>query len=242
MSSRWEASFAVSEAQQFDITQGVASATITIDAGTEYNNLQELLDFIDDELDTQTGNTWRVELLDTSERVRISTTGGNFDWDWTGGAVTSLEVRNRLGYAADAVGQASPWTAGSAPDDVMWLTDPPQQGVELVAWEASAQSQAARTIDGTHDASSVSGARLLRKSVVVNLRRESGAWTEITDWFDFLAVIGDGRRFTIWPDDTDEDDFYDMYFAGPEEVDLVKRFDRSATYWRSTIAVNAIEA
>jgi len=171
---------------------------------------------------------------------------GDTTWTWVNddGEAYGTTLGDLLGYSTYVVQvQGSPYTGALAmADGLLFLSDAPQQGVELVGWDMSRQSQAVRTIDGTHDASSVAGAKMRRRSLVVNLRRNgAGAWDEVTNWFDFLAVIGDGREFTVWPDITDPDDYYRGYFAGPEQIDLVKRFERSALYWRSTLSVNAIE-
>ena len=236
--SRWESSFIVAATQRFDITQGIASAQVDIVAGTEYDSVQALLADIEAQLETDTGNAWTLSTIDNTERVRIATTGGSFTWDWTGGAVTSTEVRDLLGYAADASAQASPWAATSAPDYTIWLSERPQSGTQSGGFNLSRQSQSARTIDGTHDASAVYGGLKRQRSVVVNLARDgAGAWDEITDWHTFLAWIGDGRLFTVW-DDVSAPVPVAMYFAGPEEIEVRKRFDRGVTYWRSTIAGN----
>jgi len=242
MSSRWESSFIVENAQQFDITQGGGPFPVTIAAGEEFDSLQDLLANIELRAQIATGNPWTLSVTDSTERVRIATTGGPFSWDWTGGAVVSTEVRDLLGYAADAAAQPSPWDASSAPDYTIWLAERPQVGTQPDGYSLTHQAQSARTIDGTHDASSVYGAQVQRRTVVVNLRRDgAGAWDEITDWHTFLADIGDGRLFTIWPDVDEPGGEFPMYFAGPEVMPVTKRFERSATYWRTTITGNGVD-
>lgn len=234
---RFQASFVVSQAHTMYAWQPSGAPkppiVVTIAAGTIYANVDALCADIQSQLEASEPGDWTVSVpADGTGKVRITAAGGSIDWTWTTGTV--VEVRNLLGYGADAANETSPWVAANAHDYGLYPVESLQQGTQDEGYRAQPQTIGSVTLAGYSDANHTQGSRIRTRDLVINLQRTSGgAWTELDKYWAFLADIADGRQFTVYPDEADLATHYHLHFVGPDEIPLKQRWERIWRYFQA---------
>ena len=236
MSAVFQHQIVVANLNRVAVTIATVTETFAVTAGTVYDTVNDLLTAFNAWMDLTFGAgraNW------TTAHTLFLDVGATNTVEWLTGAP---EVMAALGFAADVTDTAT----GSNPPSQLVLADTPQSGDRDYAFKSKAMTHGALTTGGVHLASHVYGSTTMEREIVANLKRESnGDWSEIENWFDFLTAVADGRQFTIWPEDTDAEEYtpqgpsLDLRMIGPDVVPLTRRYPGEWTHFRARI--NCIE-
>jgi len=228
---RLQTSLVIANETIITVTQGGPPHNIaTIAANTEFDTIDDLLQYLEDDLVAWAGpGTWTLVISNTTGKVSIWTSAGNFDWSWDADA----EVRDWLGYTGNVVGQASPWAATNQHEGGFYPVDQIQRGTELMGLRVNTHTIAAQSLDGSHDSVAANQAAQKVRSLTLNIERESaGTWLEIIRYRAFLDLVRDRRKFTVWPDSDDTATSYTYQFMGPNRIPYRQRIPRSYRYFQ----------
>lgn len=207
-------------------TGGVAY-NIVIAAGTSYDNTDALCDDMEAQLLAAGAGVWVIASSDTGYTTSITSPGANFDWTWDSDA----EVRDWLGFSGNVVNQASPWS-GSRGQGILYPVNYIVMGVETQATRRRAHAFGSQAVDGSHDSAAVVMGLPKRRTLMIELERNAGAFTEFSAYRNLLEYVVDGRPFTVWPDADDLATYYTYRFVGPDRIPYERRFDRLLDRYR----------
>ena len=228
---RFQASFAnPTTATTFRVRQptGVGAWVVfTLPANAIHATMDALLLWLIEQFLIAYGAGWLFTVV--NGKVRITTTLGNFDWQW----LTATATRDKLGYAGDVANQATPWNAAVDHWGGFYPLEEVNAGAETMGGSMAALTMAQQAISGTHDSLGHPDSLRASRELTINLQRTAaGAFDEFTAYRAFLEIVADGRRFTLWPDASDYLTTLILRWQGPERIVYRPRFPREWRYFR----------
>lgn len=229
--SKIQTSFVIDAATTITVTQAPAGAqNLTVAANTAYGNTDALVgDLVTQLQAVHPAQGWTGSVDVTTGLVDFTTTGAAFDWAWD----ADQEVRDWLGYTGDVLAQASPYTATNEHEGGYYPANLIARGIEPDGHSVALPSLAGQSITGIHDSVNLVLAGIKTRRLVIWLQRESnGDFDEFVRYWNVFDYVRDGRAFMVAPD-SDEATEYTYHFAGPERVDIERRFGRGMTHFEA---------
>lgn len=230
MGTRLEASFTVPIACAIDVTDPLGTVNIAFTAGQHFASAQVLLAYLKAQIEASLASTWT--LATSSGVVSISMDNYPFSWDWD----TATAMRDYIGYAGNAVAQASTWTAGSAHEGYLRLAIDAREWLPEYCGDIERWTTSAVMADGTSEAATVGVGDHRRTRLVLDLDNSGGTFAEHPAWEAWLDLVDDGRQFTVWP----EDSLTGVYFwgcidPGQDTVQIAQTYPFQIDRWRTSL-------
>jgi hypothetical protein len=232
MGTTVELSWTCPTASSITVTDPGGPVVIPFIAGQHFASTQALLLYLETQIELTLASNWT--LATSSGVVSISMDNYPFSWDWA----TATSLRDYLGYAGNAVAQASTWTAGSAAEGYTELANDAIDWLPEYCGSTERWTMSAVMADGTSEAASVGEGIHRNARLTIDLDNDAGTFAEHVLWEALLDLIDDGRQLTVWP----EDDLAGVYFWGcidpsQSRVDIKPTYPRQVDIWRTSLAM-----
>ena len=213
-----------------DVTDGGGTVTVSFTTGQIFDNATAVLAYLKEQIEATLGTTWTFT-VSSSAVLTISVSAYPFSWDWD----TATDLRDYLGYAGNASGQASAWTASSAIEGYYFFDMDAQRWIP--EYTGTIRTYTLQTIlaDGkTEQATTAKGYHRTGR-ITIDLHSD-GTFTEHADWEDWLDLVEDGRQFTVYPQD-DDTTIYVVGALNPSQqsATITATYPGQWDYWRASI-------
>jgi hypothetical protein len=227
-----ETSWTCPTACSITVTDPGGPVSIPFVAGQHFASTQVLLAYLKAQIEATLASTWTLSTA--AGVVTVSMDNYPFSWAWG----TATDLKDYLGYAADAAAVGAPWVAGSAVDGYLSLAVPAREWLPEYCGDVERWTMSAVMADGTSEAASVGTGDHRTTNLVLDLDNTGGTFAEHVLFEAWLDIVDDGRQFTVWPDTTDTTlYFWGCIDPGQSRVEIRQTYNKQIDYWRTSIGM-----